>query len=99
MNIIIKNLNSQYFQNKANFIYAYILFSRNLDWINVKFWFFLLNRAENFRIVDIEINAWSSHFLNIKTDVILYLYPEKSYNSTNQSRVYKADKFEILRGI
>ena len=78
MNIIIKNINSEYFQNKANFIYAYILYSRNLDGINVKFWFFLLNRAENFRMVDIEISAWSSHFLNIKTNIILYLYPEKS---------------------
>ena len=47
-------------------------------------------------MVDIEINAWSSLFLNIETNLILYLYPE---NLTNQSRVYEADKFEILRAI
>ena len=28
-------------------------------------------------MVDIEINAWSSLFLNLKTNLILYLYPEK----------------------
>ena len=26
-------------------------------------------------MMDIEINAWSSIFLNIKTNLILYLYP------------------------
>ena len=31
---------------------------------------------ENFRIVDIEINAWSSHFLHNETNLILYLYLE-----------------------
>ena len=30
-------------------------------------------RAENFRMVGIQINAWSS--LNIETNLILYLYP------------------------
>ena len=37
----------------------------------------LVSRAENFRMVDIEINAWSSFFLNLKTNLILYLYQEK----------------------
>ena len=50
-------------------------------------------------MVDIKINAWSSLFFNIETNLILYLYPEKCINSTNQSRVYEADKFEILRAI
>ena len=27
--------------------------------------------------MDIEINAWSSFFLNLETSLILYLYPEK----------------------
>ena len=31
--------------------------------------------AENLRMVDIEINVWSS--LNLETNLILYLYPEK----------------------
>ena len=53
-------------------------------------------RVENFRTVDIEINAWSSLFLSIETNLILYFYPK---NSTNQSRLYEADKFEILRAI
>ena len=38
---------------------------------------FHLWKAENFRIVDIEINAWSSLFLNIENNLILSLYPEK----------------------
>ena len=32
--------------------------------------------SENFRMVDIEINAWSSLFHNSKTNLILYLYPK-----------------------
>ena len=28
-------------------------------------------------MLDIEINAWSSFFLNLETNLILYLYPEK----------------------
>ena len=30
-------------------------------------------------MVDIEINAWSSLFLNLETNLILYLYPQKVY--------------------
>ena len=38
--------------------------------------------------MDIEINAWSSIIINLETNLILYLYPEKGkQNSTNQSRV------------
>ena len=33
--------------------------------------------AENFRMVDIAINASSSLFLNIETNLIMHLYPEK----------------------
>ena len=36
-----------------------------------------VNWAENFRIVDIKINAWSSLFLNLETNLVLYMYPEK----------------------
>ena len=43
-------------------------------------------RVENFRMRDIEINAWSSLIFNLETNL----------NSTNQSRVYEANKFEIL---
>ena len=50
-------------------------------------------------MVDIEINAWSSLLLNLETNLILYLYPVKCINSTNQSRVIEAWKFEILRAI
>ena len=51
-------------------------------------------------MVDIEINAWFSLFLNIETNLILYLYPENCIK-LNQSelRIYEADKFEILRAI
>ena len=45
-------------------------------------------------MVDIEINASSSLFLNIETNL-----SESVQNSTNQSRVYEVDKFEILRAI
>ena len=34
-------------------------------------------RAGNFRMVNIKIYAWSSLLLNLKTNLILYLYPEK----------------------
>ena len=34
-------------------------------------------RAENFRMANIEINACFSLFLNIETNLLLYLYPEK----------------------
>jgi len=51
-------------------------------------------------MVDIEINAWFSLFLNIETNLILYLYPEKCIKSIQSwSRVYDAEKFEILRAI
>ena len=36
-----------------------------------------MTRAENFRMVDIEINSWASIYLKIETNLILYLYPEK----------------------
>ena len=49
-------------------------------------------------MVDIEINAWSSLFLNIETNLILYLYPKKCIKF-NQFRVSEAGKFEILRAI
>ena len=52
-----------------------------------------------FGMVDIEINAWSSLFLNLETNLILYLYSEKCIKSTNQSLVSEAGKFEILRAI
>ena len=48
-------------------------------------------------MVDIEINAWSSLFLNIETNLILYLLLKSVQNSTNQSRINEADKVEILR--
>ena len=51
------------------------------------------------KTLDIEINAWSSLFLNIETNLILYLYPEKCIKfNQSESRVYEAD-FEILRAI
>ena len=34
-------------------------------------------RAENFRMVDIEINAESPLFINLKINLIFSLYPEK----------------------
>ena len=51
-------------------------------------------------MADIEINPWSSLFIDIETNLILYLYPEKCIKSIQSwSRVYDADKFEILRAI
>ena len=45
--------------------------------------------AENFRMVDIEINAWSSLFLNLETNLILHLYPEKCIKfNQSESRVW-----------
>ena len=59
--------------------------------------FLFIIRGENFRTVDIEINALYSLFLNIEINLILYMHHEKLLNSTN--RVYEADKFEILHAI
>ena len=47
-------------------------------------------------MVDIEINALSSLFPNIETNLILYLYPK---SVKNQIRNCETDKFEILRAI
>ena len=51
-----------------------------------------LHRAGNFRKVDIEINAWSSLFLNIETNLILYLYLEKCMKFKVTYRVSEAEK-------
>ena len=59
----------------------------------------LVTRAENFRMVDFEINARSSLFLNIETNLILYLYPEKCIKFNQSERIYEADNFEMLRAI
>ena len=52
-------------------------------------------------MVDIEINAWSSLFHNIEINLILlYLYPKECIKfNQSESRIYEADKFEILRAI
>jgi len=47
-------------------------------------------------MVDIEINAWSSLFLNLETNLILYLYSKKCIKTTNQSRESEAGKFEFF---
>ena len=54
-------------------------------------------RAEIFRIVVIKINAWSSLFLNLETNLILCLYPEKCVHSTNQSGISEVGKFKIQK--
>ena len=58
-----------------------------------------MSRAENFRMVDIKIYAWSSLFLNIENNLILYLYPEKCIKFNQSERIYEADNFEMLRAI
>ena len=40
----------------------------------IKFW------AENFKIVNIEINAWSPLFYNLKIISIFNLYPVSEFN-------------------
>ena len=52
-------------------------------------------------MVDIVINARSSLFLNIETNLILYFYPKKciKFNQSEKRIVYEADKFEIFRAI
>ena len=41
------------------------------------------------RMVDTEIDAWSSLFLNIKTNLILALYPEKCIKfNQSESRIW-----------
>ena len=57
-------------------------------------------RAENFRMADIKINAWSSLFPFIESNLILHLYPEKCIKfNQSESCIYRAEKFNILRAI
>ena len=51
--------------------------------------------AENFRIVDIEINAWSLSFINNKINLISVLYPEKGMQF-NQWSVLYIHKLKVL---
>ena len=53
--------------------------------------------AGNFRMVDIEINAWSSLFSRLAWSCTCIL--KSVQNSTNKGGVSKAGKFEILRAI
>ena len=44
-------------------------------------------------MVDIEINAWSSLFLNLETNLILYLFPENCIKfNQSESRIQKREE-------
>ena len=60
---------------------------------------FKMLKAGNFSMVDNEINAWSSPFLNLETNLIFYLYPEKCTKYNQSESRSEAGKFEILRTI
>ena len=54
--------------------------------------------AGNFRMVDIEINAWSSLFLNLETNLILYLYHEKCIKfNQSESRIRSREIWNFAR--
>ena len=58
----------------------------------------LVSRAENFKMVDIEINAWSSFFLNLKTNLILYLYQEKCIKfNQSESGIWSREIWNFAR--
>jgi len=49
-------------------------------------------------MVDIEINAWSSVFLNLETNLIMYLYPEKCIKfNQSESRIRRRQILNFAR--
>ena len=52
----------------------------------VWFWSWIFSRVENFRMVNIEINAWSSHFDNLKINIILARLSYKCMKNCNNLR-------------
>ena len=49
-------------------------------------------------MVDIEINAWSSLFLNIETNLILNLYPEKCIKfNQSESGIWSREIWNFAR--
>jgi len=67
-------------KNVSCYVTFYMWFSlKNFIWWIKKFlgvFWCSLNWAENFRMMDIKINACSSLFLSLETNLILCLYPE-----------------------
>ena len=57
-----------------------------------------LSWAANFRMVDIEIKAWYFLFLNLETNLILYLYPEKCIKfNQSESRIRSWEIWNFAR--
>ena len=52
----------------------------------VWFWSWIFSRVENFRMVYIGINAWSSHFDNLKINIILARLSYKCMKNCNNLR-------------
>ena len=77
-------------KNVSCYVTFYMWFSlKNFIWWIKKFlgvFWCSLNWAENFRMMDIKINACSSLFLSLETNLILCLYPEK-WIKFNQSEL------------
>ena len=49
-------------------------------------------------MVDIEINSWSSPFLNLETNLILYMYPEKCIKfNESESRIRSQEIWNFAR--
>ena len=61
----------------------------------VWFWSWIFSRVENFRMVDIGINAWSSHFVNLKINIILQDYFKCLRTCTSQSVKSEQPRTEI----
>ena len=57
---------------------------------------YCITRAGNFRTVDIEMTAWSSLFLNLVTNLILYLYPEKCIKFNQSKWSIRSREFSLL---
>ena len=93
----LKLVNWIYLQKKKYKSNKYSTQDLNFELIGMFIYIIGLNRAGNFRLVDIEINAWSSLFLNLETNLILHLEKYIKFNQSESCR--EAGKFEILRAI
>ena len=70
---------------------------RNNKWSGKLYWAMI---AGNFKMVDIEINAWCSLFLNIETNLNLYLHPEKCMKfNKSESRIRSREIWNFARHV
>lgn len=78
----------RYLKMKGTFLLYLLLTKRQTETNNSASAIFKWFELKNFRIVDIEINAWSLSFINNKINLISVLYPEKGMQFNQWSVLY-----------